>query len=69
MKISSSKEFGKEIRDRRKKLGYTQQYLSDVSGFSVSFISELENGKETAELGRSLYLAGLLGLDIEFRER
>ena len=33
------------------------------SGFSVSFISDLENGKTTAELGKAIYLANLLGLD------
>ncbi|MCQ2517885.1 MAG: helix-turn-helix domain-containing protein [Lachnospiraceae bacterium] len=69
MKITDTGEFGKAIRSRRRKLGYTQQYLSDVSGFSVSFISDVENGKETAELGRALYLAGLLGLNLEIEER
>lgn len=69
MKIVNAEEFGKVLRKRRKRLGYTQSYLSDFSGFSVSFISDLENGKPTAELGKALYLANILGLDIESTER
>ncbi len=64
MKIRSAEEFGKILRQRRKELGYTQKYLSDFCGFSISFISDLENGKPTVELGKTLYLANLLGLDI-----
>ena len=61
--ITDAASFGEAIRKRRKELGYTQTWLSEFSGFSVSFISDLENGKPTAELGKSIYLANLLGLD------
>ncbi len=67
--ISDAKEFGRMIRERRKKLGYTQAFLSEFSGFSVSFISDLENGKSTAELEKAIYLANLLGLDVELAPR
>ena len=63
MKVFDVKSFGHALRQRRKELNYTQAFLSEVSGFSVSFISDLENGKETAELGRAIRLANLLGLD------
>ena len=69
MKISSCSEFGETLRKRRKALGYTQGYIAEVTGFSVSFISDLERGKETAELGKALYLANLLGLDFILSER
>ncbi len=69
LKITDTKTFGDAIRHRRKELGYTQSYLSEVTGFSVSFISDLENGKETAEIGKSIFLANLLGLDIEMTGR
>ena len=52
--IIDAKSFGNAIRERRKKLGYTQAFLSEFSGFSVSFISDLENGKSTIELGKSI---------------
>ena len=57
------------IRARRKELGLTQAALAEFTGFSVSFLSDLENGKETAELGKALYLVNLLGLDAELRKR
>ena len=67
--ITDAKSFGQELRKRRKELGYTQSFLSEFSGFSVSFISDLENGKSTAELGKAIYLANLLGLDCSLTPR
>ncbi|RKM56547.1 transcriptional regulator [Butyrivibrio sp. X503] len=69
MKISDTNAFGKAIRDRRKKLGYTQKYISDFTGISVSFLSDLENGKKTIELGKAMHIANLLGLDVVLNER
>ena len=69
MRISDSKDFGIAIKARRKEAGYTQKYLSEFTGFSVSFISDLENGKPTAELGKALYLANLLGMNVELDKR
>ena len=69
MKINSVEEFGKMIRKRRKKLGYTQKYISDFSGISVTFISDLENGKRTVELEKAIRLANLLGLDCSLTPR
>ena len=69
MKITDAVSFGKALRMRRKKLGFTQQFVADFSGFSVSFISDLERGKATAELEKSIYLANLLGLDLNCTER
>ncbi|MCR5743934.1 MAG: helix-turn-helix domain-containing protein [Lachnospiraceae bacterium] len=69
MKINNSDDFGAALRARRKQLNYTQGDVAEVSGFSTSFISELENGKVTCELGKALYLANLLGLDIILNER
>lgn len=63
MNTKTAKEFGQAIRLRRKDLGYTQGYLSDFSGLSVSFISDLERGKKTIELEKAIYLANLLGMD------
>ncbi len=64
MRITSAISFGEAIRARRKELHYTQGFLSEFSGLSVSFISDLENGKKTAELEKAIYLANLLGLDL-----
>lgn len=69
MKITDAKSFGLALRQRRKELGYTQAYLAEFTGFSVSFISDLERGKPTAELGKAIFLANLLGLDIAVTPR
>lgn len=69
MKISDSRELGELIKARRKELGYTQMYLSDASGLSVSFLSDLENGKKTIELEKTLLVINLLGMDIEITRR
>ena len=67
--ITDAKEFGEALRRRRKNLGYTQAFLSEFCGLSVTFISDLENGKSTAELGKAIYLANLLGLDCSLTPR
>ena len=69
MRITDSKTFGTAIRKRRNELKYTQAYLSEFTGFSVTFISDLERGKPTAELGKALHLASILGLDINVKIR
>ncbi len=69
MNITDAKTFGQALRQRRKELGYTQNYLAEFTGFSVSFISDLERGKATAELGKAIFLANLLGLDITIVSR
>ncbi len=69
MNITNPNDYGTALKNRRQALGYTQKQLSDFTGFSTSFISELENGKKTAEFGKALSLAMFLGLDIRITER
>lgn len=69
MKINDTKAFGNMIRKRRKELHYTQAEISENSGLSVSFLSDLENGKPTIELGKALFVAQLLGLDMMLENR
>ena len=69
MVITDAASFGQTLRKRRKELGYTQAFVAEFSGFSVSFISDLENGKSTAELGKAIYLANLMGLDCSLTAR
>lgn len=69
MKITDSKSLGKAIQVRRKELHYTQAYLSEFTGFSISFISDLERGKPTAEIEKTLRLINILGLDIFVEKR
>ena len=69
MIIGDTAAFGAAIRKRRRELGYTQSFLSGFTGYSISFISDLENGKATAELGRALDIAHVLGMDIDLKVR
>ncbi len=68
-RITDVASLGKAIRERRKKLGFTQAYLSEVTGLSVTFISDLENGKATIELGKTILLINMLGMDVLLEER
>ena len=69
MKINDSKKIGQIIRDRRKELGYTQAYLSEFTGLSITFISDVERGKPTAEIEKIIQLIHVLGLDLIVEKR
>lgn len=61
--------FGERVKQRRKELGMNQADLALVSGTGVRFISDLENGKETCELGKALKVLANLGIDLTFQPR
>lgn len=63
-KVSTIKEIGQYIRERRKQKGLTQKELSEVSGCSLMFLSALENGKETAQIGKAIHVLHMLGADL-----
>ena len=69
MKIYDSIMYGQALKQKRKEMKYTQSDISELTGFSISFISDLENGKATAEIGKAIYLANVLGLDIDIKSR
>lgn len=68
-RIKDVADFGKAVKNRRKELGYTQKDLSEITGISASFLSGLENGKATVELGKVLMVVSLLGLNIYCSKR
>ncbi|WP_235884922.1 MULTISPECIES: helix-turn-helix domain-containing protein [Bradyrhizobium] len=53
------------IQEERKRQGLRQDELAMVSGTGKRFIVDLEAGKSTCQLGRSLHVANVLGLRIE----
>ena len=67
--VKDMKSLGDTIRKRRRELGYTQAYLADYAGVSASFLSELENGKETIQAGKMMEVISLLGMDICIQKR
>lgn len=62
--FASAEELGRIIRDERKRKGYTQSKLARFSGVGINFVSNLENGKETSELGKTLRVLQTLGMDV-----
>ena len=69
MKINNTKTLGETIRARRKELHYTQAYLAEFTGLSVTFISDVERGKTTAEIEKIIRLINGLGLNLLVEKR
>lgn len=58
-------QLGAIIRFERKKQGLTQPDLALICGSGVRFIVDVENGKETCQIGKVFHLLNSLGLDID----
>lgn len=63
----NTKDMGQFIKKRRKELKMDQHDLALVSGTGRRFISDLENGKPTCELGKALEVLANLGLELVFK--
>ncbi|MDO4537401.1 MAG: helix-turn-helix domain-containing protein [Coriobacteriales bacterium] len=62
--ITDTQSFGQVIRSARKERGWSQRALAQHCGCSQRFVSELERGKSTAELGKALFLLETLGFSL-----
>lgn len=63
-KVTTPAEIGRLIRRKRKELGARQENTAALSAVGTTFLSHLENGKETVELGKALQVLKSLGLDV-----
>lgn len=54
------------IKDRRRRLGVTQDELAALAGCSPRFISALESGKPSVRLDKLLAVLDALGLELRF---
>ena len=61
----TTKILGGLVRQTRKRQNLTQQDLAMTCGTGVRFISDLENGKPTCELAKTLTVIQTLGIRIE----
>lgn len=68
-KIITSQEIGEIIRKARKNQGSTQAEFASLCGVGVRFISELENGKPTVQVGKLLQVLKCLGLEMSIKSR
>lgn len=62
--IANPHALGALLRGRRKAQRLTLEDLSGLSGLGVRFLSELERGKPTAELGKAMLVLATLGLEL-----
>ena len=60
----TSQEIGKIVKETRKKLGVTQRALALTSGTGSRFVVDLERGKETCQLGKTLTILHTLGIKL-----
>lgn len=68
-RIKTVAELGALLRAFRKSQGLTLEKVSGLSNVSMRFLSELERGKETAELGKALATLQNLGLEVIIQPR
>jgi HTH-type transcriptional regulator / antitoxin HipB len=68
-RITDSVELGQLVRQRRKSAGLTLKEAADMAGVGVRFLSELERGKPTLQMGLALEVLQLFGLELHVRAR
>ena len=55
-------DLGRLVKKERKAMGLTQAELALASGTGIRFISDLENGKRTCQIGKTLTVLKTLGI-------
>ena len=68
-KVTSAKEIGQLVRQRRKQAGLTLKDAAGMAGVGVRFLSELERGKPTLQLGLAIEVLQLFGLELDVYPR
>lgn len=63
--MKTSQEIGASIRQARKSQRLTQSDLAMIANTAQRFISELERGKSTCQLGKTLDVLAALGIRVE----
>ncbi len=67
--INSPADIGKIVRKRRKADGLSLADAAAMCNVGYRFLSDLENGKPTAHIGKVLQVLSSLGLKIAVRPR
>ena len=62
--IQTTAQIGETIKAERKRLGVTQKDLAMACGTGHRFIIDLEKGKPTCHVGKTLAVVKALGLKI-----
>lgn len=64
MIVTDPRSLGLMVRQRRREMGWSQSRLAEAAEVSRPWISELESGKSTAELGLVFSVLQALGLQL-----
>ncbi|MFF5296961.1 helix-turn-helix domain-containing protein [Paractinoplanes globisporus] len=67
MRLSSAQDLGRYVRDRRRAAGLSQADLAARATVSRRWLSDLELGKPTVELGLVFKVTSALGLYVDCR--
>jgi y4mF family transcriptional regulator len=67
LRIASSRELGRYVRERRRELKQTQAGLAEAAGVSRRWLSDLEAGKPTAAVGLVLRTLQALELVVDLQ--
>jgi y4mF family transcriptional regulator len=62
--VRRATDLGNAVRTARKRQGLTQSELAARAGVGLRFLSELENGKPTVQLQRTMQVLSALGLTL-----
>ncbi len=62
--MTTPSDIGATIKAARKAQGLRQDELAAAANVGVRFLIELEAGKETAQLGKTLTVLAALGIDV-----
>lgn len=62
--VRRATDLGDAVRTARKRQGLTQAELAGRAGVGLRFLSELENGKPTVQLQRTMQVLAALGLTL-----
>lgn len=68
-KVTSTAEIGRLVRERRRQAGLTLKDAAGMAGVGVRFLSELERGKPTLQIGLAIEVLHLFGLDLYVQPR
>ncbi len=63
-KVTTAADIGAAVRKKRKEDGLTLADAAALCGVGYRFMSDLENGKETVQVGKLLRVVTELGLDV-----
>ena len=68
-RVATAADIGTAVRKKRKEDGLTLADAAALSNVGYRFMSDLENGKETVQVGKVLKVLTALGLNMTIKAR